>query len=159
MVWKYCLRSGVWAFKVDSEYGGKRHLRTRHELKRMLLKWILFAVALIVAAKVTGMFLSGFDVIPIKTFMDALTVLVGAAVLAVINATLGKVVKFFTLPLNCLTLGLFSLVVNAAMLMLAGSLEIGFVVNGFVPALVGSTVLAVVYGLLGILIPDEDKKD
>jgi putative membrane protein len=128
-------------------------------MKRLLLKWILFAVALIVAAKVTGMFMDGFDVVEIKTVSDALTVLVGAAVLAIINATLGKVVKFFTLPLNCLTLGLFSLVVNAAMLMLAGSLKIGFVVNGFLPALVGSTVLAVVYGLLGILIPDEDKKD
>ncbi len=128
-------------------------------MKRLLLKWILFAVALIVAAKVTGMFLKGFDVIPIESFTDAMTVLLGAAVLAIINATLGRVVKFFTLPLNCLTLGLFSLVVNAAMLMLAGSLKIGFVVEGFVPALVGSTVLAVVYGLLGILIPDEDKKD
>lgn len=128
-------------------------------MKRMLLKWILFTVALIVAAKVTGMFMPGFDVIEIKSFSDAMSVLLGAAVLAIINATLGKVVKFFTLPLNCLTLGLFSLVVNAAMLWLAGSLKIGFRVDDFLPALVGSLVLSVVYGLLGILIPDEDKKD
>jgi len=128
-------------------------------LSRLLLKWVFFTVALIVAAKVTGMFMPGFDVIPIETFMDALTVLLGAAVLALINATLGRVVKFLTIPLNCLTLGLFSLVVNAAMLMLAGSLKIGFVVENFWAALVGSLVLAVVYGLLGILIPDEDKKD
>jgi uncharacterized membrane protein YvlD (DUF360 family) len=45
------------------------------------------------------------------------------------------------------------------MLWLAGSLKIGFVVDGFLAALVGSLVLSVVYGLLGILIPDEDKKD
>ena len=128
-------------------------------MSRLILKWVFFTVALIVAAKVTGMFMPGFDVIPIKTFMDALTVLLGAAVLALINATLGRVVKFLTIPLNCLTLGLFSLVVNAAMLMLAGSLKIGFVVENFLAALVGSLVLAVVYGLLGILIPDEDKKD
>lgn len=128
-------------------------------MSRLLLKWVFFTVALIVAAKVTGMFMPGFDVIPIETFMDALTVLLGAAVLALINATLGRVVKFLTIPLNCLTLGLFSLVVNAAMLMLAGSLKIGFVVENFWAALVGSLVLAVVYGLLGILIPDEDKKD
>lgn len=101
----------------------------------------------------------GFDVIPIKTANDAFMVLIGAAALALINATLGKVVKFLTLPITCLTLGLFTLVVNAAMLMLAGSLELGFRVDGFVPALVGSTVLAVVNGVLGILIPDEDKKD
>lgn len=128
-------------------------------MSRLILKWVFFTVALIVAAKVTGMFMQGFDVIPIKTFMDALTVLLGAAVLALINATLGRVIKFLTIPLNCLTLGLFSLVVNAAMLMLAGSLRIGFVVEDFWAALVGSLVLAVVYGLLGILIPDEDKKD
>jgi putative membrane protein len=128
-------------------------------MKRLLLKWVLFAVALVVAAKVTGMFMAGFDVIEIKSFGDAMTLLLGAAVLALINATLGKVVKFLTIPLNCLTLGLFSLVVNAAMLWLAGSLKIGFVVDGFLAALVGSLVLSVVYGLLGILIPDEDKKD
>lgn len=128
-------------------------------MKRLLLKWVLFAVALIVAAKVTGMFLPGFDVLPIEGFGDAMNLLLGAAVLALINATLGRVVKFLTIPLNCLTLGLFSLVVNAAMLWLAGSLKIGFVVDGFLAALVGSLVLSVVYGLLGILIPDEDKKD
>ncbi|MEX2243086.1 MAG: phage holin family protein [Fimbriimonadaceae bacterium] len=128
-------------------------------MSRLILKWVFFTVALIVAAKVTGMFMPGFDVIEIKTFMDALTLLLGAAVLALINATLGRVVKFLTIPLNCLTLGLFSLVVNAAMLMLAGSLKIGFVVDSFLAALVGSLVLAVVYGLLGILIPDEDNKD
>ena len=128
-------------------------------MKRLLLKWVLFAVALVVAAKVTGMFMPGFDVIEIKSFGDAMTLLLGAAVLALINATLGRVVKFLTIPLNCLTLGLFSLVVNAAMLWLAGSLKIGFLVDGFLAALVGSLVLSVVYGLLGILIPDEDNKD
>ncbi len=128
-------------------------------MKRLLLRWVFFAIALIIAAKVTGMFMPGFDVIPIETASDAFKVLIGAAALALINATLGKVIKFLTLPISCLTLGLFSLVVNAAMLMLAGSLELGFTVDGFLPALVGSVVLAVVYGVLGILIPDEDKKD
>lgn len=128
-------------------------------MKRLLLRWVFFAVALIVAAKLTSYVTPGFDVIPIKTFNDALMVLLGAGVLGLINATLGKVVKFLTLPLTCLTLGLFSLIVNAAMLMLAGSLEIGFRVENFLAALVGSVALAIVNALLGILIPDEDKKD
>jgi putative membrane protein len=159
LVWKYCLRSGVWAFKVDFEYGALPTSRTRQELRRLLWRWVFFAVALVVAAKLTGYFVEGFDVIPIKTFNDALMVFLGAGVLGLINATLGKVVKFLTMPLNCLTLGLFSLVVNAAMLMLAGSLGIGFEVKGIVAALVGSVILAVINGLLGTLIPDEDKKD
>lgn len=128
-------------------------------MKRLILKWIAYAVALVAAAKVTGMFVEGFDVIQVKTFGDAMTLLVGAAILGLVNATLGRVIKFFTFPITCLTLGLFSLVVNAAMLWLAGSLEIGFRVDDFLAALIGSTVLSVVYALLGILIPDEDKKD
>lgn len=128
-------------------------------MRRALLKWLFYTVALIVAAKVTEMFMPGFSVVPIKTAGDFFTVALGALVLGLVNSTLGRIVKFLTLPLTCLTLGLFTLVVNAAMLMLAGSLELGFKVDGFLPALVGSTVLAVVYGLLGILIPDEDKKD
>lgn len=128
-------------------------------MRRLLLRWILFAVALVAAAKLTSYFVAGFDVIPVKTFQDALTVLLGAGVLGLINATLGRIVKFLTLPLTCLTLGLFSFVVNAVMLMLAGSLEIGFRVDNFVAALVGSVILSIVNGLLGILIPDEDKKD
>lgn len=125
----------------------------------MLLKWLFYTVALIVAAKVTEMFMPGFSVVPIDSAGAFFTVALGALVLGLVNSTLGRIVKFLTLPLTCLTLGLFTLVVNAAMLMLAGSLELGFEVDGFLPALVGSTVLAVVYGLLGILIPDEDKKD
>ena len=128
-------------------------------MRRLLLRWIFFAVALVVAAKLTGLLVDGFDVIPIKTVNDALMVLLGAGILGLINATLGKVVKFLTLPLNCLTLGLFSLVVNAAMLMLAGSLGFGFEVENFLAALVGSVALAIINGLLGTLIPDEDKKD
>ena len=116
-------------------------------------------MALVLAAKLTNVFVKGFDVAPYDTFGGAMNVLLGAGVLGLINATLGRIVKFLTLPLTCLTLGLFSLVVNAAMLMLAGSLEIGFRVENFMAALVGSVVLSVVYGLLGILIPDEDKKD
>jgi putative membrane protein len=128
-------------------------------LRRLLLRWVLFAIALIAAAKLTGFVVAGFDVIPIKSVGDFLTVLLGAGVLALINATIGKIVKFLTLPITCLTLGLFSLVVNAAMLMLAGSLELGFRVDNFLAALVGSVALAVVNALLGTLIPDEDKKD
>lgn len=128
-------------------------------MRRLLLRWVFFAVALVVAAKLTGLVVEGFNVIEIKGINDALMVLLGAGVLGLINATLGKILKFLTLPLNCLTLGLFSFVVNAAMLYLAGSLQIGFEVTGILAALVGSVALAIVNGLLGTLIPDEDKKD
>ena len=83
----------------------------------------------------------------------------GAAALALINATLGTVLRILTLPLTCLTLGLFSLVVNAGVLMAAGSLELGFRVDGFVPALIGAVLLAVINSILGTVIPDDKEKD
>ncbi|MCH7945152.1 MAG: phage holin family protein [Armatimonadetes bacterium] len=126
---------------------------------RLFWRWILFAAALILAAKATGWFVSGFEVEEIQSVGDGLVLLVGAAVLALLNATLGKVIKFLALPITCLTLGLFSLVINAAMLQLAGTLELGFRVDNFAAALVGSIILSIVNALLGMLIPDEDEKD
>lgn len=128
-------------------------------MKRLLWRWVFFAVALVLAARVTGYVVEGFSVNPIETFTDAMVLLVGAGALALINATVGKLLKLLALPITCLTLGLFSLVINAAMLQLAGSLELGFRVDGFVPALIGSTVLAVINAILGTLIPDEDEKE
>ena len=127
---------------------------------RFLWRWILFAVALVVAARATDyLSVPGFVIDPVQTLGDGLRLMAGAAVLALLNATLGKVIKLLTLPITCLTLGLFSLVINAAMLLLAGTLELGFRVDNFVAALVGSVILAIVNALLGMLIPDEDEKD
>lgn len=120
---------------------------------------MFFSVALVLAARVTGYVTDGFSVNPIETIEDGLILMLGAGALALINATVGKVLKLLALPITCLTLGLFSLVINAAMLWLAGTLELGFQVDGFVPALIGSVVLAVINAVLGLLIPDEDEKE
>ena len=126
---------------------------------RLFWRWILFTVALVFAARATSWLVSGFEIEPVQTFEDALLLLAGAAVLAFLNATLGKVIKLLTLPITCLTLGLFSLVINAAMLWLAGTLGLGFTVDNFRAALVGGVILSIVNALLGTLIPDEDEKD
>ncbi len=61
-------------------------------------------------------------------------------VLGVINIFLKPIIGILTLPINILTLGLFSLIVNAALIMLAGLFVPGFAVAGFVPALLFSIV-------------------
>lgn len=126
---------------------------------RLFWRWILFAVALVVAAQATTWLVPGFEIQPIDTFEDGLLFLAGAAVLGFLNATLGKLLKLLTLPITCLTLGLFSLVINAAVLQLAGTLQLGFRVDNFAAALVGSVILSIVNALLGMFIPDEDEKD
>lgn len=61
-----------------------------------------------------------------------------------VNATLGFVLKLLTLPLILVSLGLFSFVVNAILLLLVATLVPGFSINGFWPALVAALVLAAV---------------
>lgn len=90
----------------------------------------------------------------------ALKLLLGVLVLSFLNATLGRLLKLLTLPLSCLTLGLFSLVVNAAVLWIAASLELGFKitdtgVQGFLAAFVASLLVSFINGVLGVFLPDD----
>jgi putative membrane protein len=74
--------------------------------------------------------------------------LIAALVIGLLNATLGLVLKILTFPITILTLGLFLLVINALMILLASHIVPGFHVVGWIPALVGAVVLA----LLGMVI-------
>ncbi|MBC8063940.1 MAG: phage holin family protein [Chlorobia bacterium] len=95
---------------------------------------------------------------------DLITLLIGVAILAFLNATLGKVLKVLTLPLSCLTLGFFSLIVNAVVLMMAASFKLGFEItdtgfNAFLAALIASVIIAFINGVLGVFLPDDKDDD
>jgi putative membrane protein len=86
--------------------------------------------------------------------------LVGVAVVfGVINAFVRPVLSFLSMPIQFVTLGLFTLVLNALMLMLTGwaaeRLSLGFAVAGFVPALLGAILVSVVSMVLSSLLTDE----
>ena len=76
--------------------------------------------------------------------------LIAATVLGLINAFIRPVLWFLTAPLSVLTFGLFALVINALMLMLAASLVRGFKVKGFGSALLGALLMALV-GAIGLV--------
>jgi putative membrane protein len=82
-----------------------------------------------------------------------------ALVFGVVNAFIAPVLKVLSLPVQVLTLGLFTFVINALMLMLTGwlatSVGIRFTVDGFWSALLGSLVVSVVSGLLSVLLTDD----
>lgn len=88
---------------------------------------------------------------------QVLIVLVVAAVLVAVNAVIRPVVAFLTTPLYVLTLGLFSLVVNALMLLLTGWItgftRWGLMVDGFWTAVLGGLVLSVITWVLSLLVP------
>ena len=76
----------------------------------ILLRWVLFALAvLFIGWLLPGISISGF-----------LAALILVVVIALINALLRPLINFLTLPINFLTLGLFGLVINALLFMLAG---------------------------------------
>src|ERR1700691_5146445 len=104
---------------------------------RLLLKWLLHALALLITAH----FVPGFVV---ASFGAAL---IAALVVGFLNMTLGLLLKVVTLPLGILTLGLFFLVINALILKLASGLVPGFLVETWGAALIGALVLALLHML------------
>ncbi|WP_149179484.1 phage holin family protein [Streptomyces sp. TRM49041] len=86
------------------------------------------------------------------------TLILVALVFGVVNFLVKPLVQLFTLPLFVLTLGLFTLVVNALMLLLtswlADQLGLGFHVDGFWTAVLGGLIISVVSWALNLVLPD-----
>jgi putative membrane protein len=101
---------------------------------RHLLNWALSALAVwLVARLVPGFHVNG-----------PVTALIAALVIGFVNATLGVFLKIVTFPLTLLTLGIFWLIINAAMLELASAIVPGFHVDTFAAAFWGAIVLSLV---------------
>jgi len=115
---------------------------------RLLLNWVLSAIAVWVVAKVVpGVYVSG----PVAALIAALAI-------GFINATLGLLLKIITFPLTIVTLGIFWFVINALMLELASALVPGFRVRSFGAAFIGAIVLSLVNLLLkAIVMPSKEK--
>ena len=95
-------------------------------------RWLAFALAIVF----TAWLIPGIEV---GNFLNAMFVCV---IISLINLFVKPLLLFITLPVNILTLGLFTFVVNALLLMLAGAITPGFEVDGFLSALLGSIVLS-----------------
>ena len=115
-----------------------------------------FAIRLIINAfALTGAayFVSGIEMT--GGYVDVLFV---ALVFGLVNALVKPIVFFFSLPFLFLTLGLFYLVINGAMLLLTAKLTQNFAVVGIWPAVIGSIVISVISMLLSVVLKDEQKK-
>lgn len=87
-----------------------------------------------------------------------LTALIVAAVLAFLNAVIKPIMIILTIPITVITLGLFLLVINALMILLAAKIVDGFHVDGFWWALLFSLILSLVTSILeGIKQKDENE--
>src|SRR6266511_2960311 len=84
-----------------------------------------------------------------------LSLILTGLTLGIVNAIVKPILVMISMPITCLTLGLFIFVINALMLLLVSAIPfLGFTVDGFVPALVGSILIAIVSSLLSMVLPD-----
>lgn len=107
----------------------------------ILLEWFASAVAILIA----GYFVPGVQV---AGFWSALILVV---VIGLLNVIIKPLLVLLTLPINVLTLGLFTFVINALIIMLASSIVKGFEVGGFINALLFSIVLTIIQALFELL--------
>jgi putative membrane protein len=110
---------------------------------RLLLHWVLNAVALLIVAH----FVRGFVVSSLTS------ALIAVIVIGLLNATFGLILKVITLPLGILTFGIFFLVINAIVLKFASAVVPGFQVLTFGAAFWGALALAILHMLFGFLTP------
>jgi len=124
---------------------------------RLFIRWVITALAVAAAIwLVPGIHHDGGNAV--------MAVIVVAAVLGFVNAIIRPILQFLSCGLIILTLGLFTLVINAVTLMLAGSwanslFNTGITIDGFWPAFWGAIVISIVSFLLSVFIPEpEDAK-
>ncbi len=94
----------------------------------LLIRWIISAAAI---------FLVPF-IVPGVTIESPWNALMAALIIGLINAIIRPILLLLTLPVNVMTLGLFTLVINAILFWLASTIVEGFVVTGVVPAFLGA---------------------
>jgi len=111
-------------------------------VRGLVIRWVVSAVALYL----TSLVVRGIEVQGIGSLFFA------AATIGILNAVVRPLILLLTLPLNIVTLGLFTLVVNAAMLKLASEVVRGFEVHGFWSALGGWLLLSLFTFLINVVI-------
>ncbi len=112
---------------------------------RLFAKWLINSLAVFAA----GYLVYGIHILDFWSGVTA------AALLGIVNAFIRPVLIILTMPLNILTLGLFTLVINALMLKLVSWAVAGFEVSGFWPAFWGALVISLVSWFISILLDAE----
>jgi putative membrane protein len=105
---------------------------------KIIVHWITLSVAVFLASR----FISGITIDPIWT------ALVVGACLTLFNMIVKPIINILTLPINILTLGLFSLVINGALFWYLGTLIKGFSVATFTAAFIGALIVSILSWLI-----------
>lgn len=109
----------------------------------ILIRWLVLTAAIMVSAYV-------IEGIEVKGFFSALF---AAAVLGILNAFFRPILIILTFPINILSMGLFTFVINAFLLMMVSGVISGFEVQGFWSAVFGSLLISIVNWFLSSFLP------
>ncbi len=112
-----------------------------------LVRWSINLLALVVAA----ILIKGIRIQSIETGVIA------AGILGLVNAVIRPIVLVLTLPINILTLGLFTLVINAVLLELVADLVPGFAIESFGAAFFGALLISIISWLLNLFVGGDGK--
>ncbi len=118
-------------------------------MRGIAIRWLTTAAAILI----TSYLFSGIEV---QGFFSALA---AAAMLGILNAFFRPIALLITLPINILSLGLFTFIINALMLKMASSVISGFIVHGFWTAIFGSLIISIVSFALNTLISQKGEVD
>jgi putative membrane protein len=113
-------------------------------MKGIVVRWFFLTVAIFMAAYL-------IDGIRVSSLATAI---LAAAALGILNAIFRPILLLLTLPLTILTLGLFTFVINAILLMMASGVIRGFDVDGFGSALLGALLISAVSWLLNAFVSE-----
>ena len=129
------------------ELPGWKHYLWGGKMSGIFLRWLILTASIVVTSYlVSGIYVSGF-----------FSAFFAAVILGILNAVFRPVILILTLPINILTLGLFTFVINALMLKLASGLIPGFEVRGFGAAVFGSLIITVVNWLLTAFVNEKGR--
>lgn len=113
----------------------------------ILIRWLLLTISIILTSYlVEGIYVASF-----------FSALFAALVLGILNALFRPLLIVITLPINILTLGLFTFVINALLLKMVSGVVPGFYVQGFLSAVFGSLIISLVSWLLSSFVNDRGR--
>lgn len=137
--------------------------RGRLGLMRFIVRVVVNAFAIWVVTLVPALQVSVTPFPPGETLQLVLTLLLVAAIFALVNTIIGTVLKILAFPLYILTLGLISLVINGFLLWLTAwvtsSFGFGLTVRDFWWGVVAALIIAIINGIFGILLRPQRQRD
>ena len=113
----------------------------------LLIRWLILTASIMAASYI----ISGIHV---SSFFSAFF---AAAILGILNAFFRPILIILTLPINIITFGLFTFVINALMLKMASGIIPGFYVYGFWSAVLGSLIISIINWLLTSFVTDQGR--